>query len=189
MARRSRAATTGDAAGTRPRSPVYQPPVSLNRGTPLGVGVDIESVSRFRREFERKSDFLSKAFTALEFSYCMAKADPPMHFAGTFAAKEAAFKSTSWVRTGGAGASDFEVSRDFDGTPSVTCRREKPLSPAAKFEVSISHTRQTAVAVVLSISQPARVEWEGIPGTSPKGTARPKSTARIQHPPENERRP
>ncbi|MDO8480284.1 MAG: holo-ACP synthase [Nanoarchaeota archaeon] len=59
-----------------------------------GVGIDIESVSRFRKECKNKR-FLELIFTNREIAYCQLKKEPFRSFAGKFCAKEAVMKATS----------------------------------------------------------------------------------------------
>lgn len=59
-----------------------------------GIGVDIESVSRFRKKQIRKNtSFYNKIFTSKEIAYCLSKQDPYPHFTARFCAKEAFIKA------------------------------------------------------------------------------------------------
>ena len=60
--------------------------------TDFGVGVDIESVDRFRK-YRPGDPFLSRVFTPVELDYCFSKASPAPHLAARFAAKEAIIKA------------------------------------------------------------------------------------------------
>jgi holo-[acyl-carrier protein] synthase len=106
----------------------------------MQLGVDIEDVARFRR-FTAKSAFTRKCYSAEEIKYCFSKPSPHEHLAARFAAKESFFKATQ-VR---AGFSQVEVIRAADGRPSIAVKGR--IRKDAK--VSISHTAQCAVAVVL----------------------------------------
>ena len=58
------------------------------------VGTDIVDINRIRKNINIKDmTFLNKIFTNEEISYCKLKADPPVHFAGRFAGKEAIKKA------------------------------------------------------------------------------------------------
>lgn len=60
----------------------------------IGVGVDIESISRFKNlPFDKNKKFYEKIFTQKEIDYCLKKADPYQHFAVRFCAKEAFIKA------------------------------------------------------------------------------------------------
>ena len=59
-----------------------------------GIGIDIVEVERFREiATDRTHRFLTNNFTAEELEYCFSFTDAATHLAGTFAAKEAAFKA------------------------------------------------------------------------------------------------
>jgi len=104
-------------------------------------GVDIENVARF---LNRDDDFFKTIFTDSEIEYCRSKSFPEQHFCGIYCAKEALSKALSGVVTG-MEYHDFCIEHDCMGAPY--------FAPNAKFKnaeisVSISHTRETAVAVV-----------------------------------------
>ena len=102
-----------------------------------GIGIDIAEIKRFRGVSEK---FLSKVFTEEEIRYCRKSANPAMHFAARFAAKEAVIKATT--RTDIA-LKDIFVKNRKNGAPDVFIKGKKK-----KFFISISHTKDLAVAVV-----------------------------------------
>ena len=58
------------------------------------VGVDLIEIERIRRALERHGDgFRERCFTEAERAYCDSKPNPPQHYAGRFAAKEAVGKA------------------------------------------------------------------------------------------------
>jgi len=57
------------------------------------VGVDLIEIDRVRRTLRRYEDFRSRCFTEAERAYCDSKPNPPQHYAGRFAAKEAVGKA------------------------------------------------------------------------------------------------
>jgi phosphopantetheine--protein transferase-like protein len=116
----------------------------------MGIGIDIVSVGRFRREEGSPNRFLSRTFTRREVAYCKSKADPPVHFAGTFAAKEAAFKAVRVLHKGRLDITDFEVSHRSDGLPEVTYVGADAALGNVVVSVSVSHSKEDAVAVALS---------------------------------------
>ena len=60
----------------------------------LGVGIDIEEISRFRKySLEKDGHFLKSIFSENELNYCYNKKCPEKHLAARFCAKEAFFKS------------------------------------------------------------------------------------------------
>lgn len=127
----------------------------LPAGIP-GVGIDLVEVSRIRASVERGGQaFLDKVFTAAEQAECAGRADPAMHLAARFAAKEAAMKALgSGFGQHGVGFHDFELRKDEAGRPflavagaAAKLAREHGLRG---FRVSISHTATLAAAVVMA---------------------------------------
>ena len=80
----------------------------------------------------------------------MSKSNPPMHFAGTFAAKEAAFKAVRTFHRRRIGLTDFEVSHGRDGAPKVKYTGPVGDTRAININVSVSHTTESAVAVAFA---------------------------------------
>jgi holo-[acyl-carrier protein] synthase len=60
----------------------------------LGIGIDLESISRFKKiERYKNKNFLNNIFTKKEIEYCYAQKDPSRHLAGRYAAKESIIKA------------------------------------------------------------------------------------------------
>jgi holo-[acyl-carrier protein] synthase len=120
----------------------------------VGIGVDIVEIRRFGEVLERQEDrFIQRVFTAGEQEYCRAHRDPVPHFAARFAAKEALFKAlgTGWAK--GVSWLDVGVGREGQGAPILVLRGEaEKISQslgARKVHLSLSHTNESAVAVVI----------------------------------------
>ena len=109
-----------------------------------GIGVDLVEIKRFAKANSAiGTRFISNVFTKHEETYCRAFKDAAPHFAGTFAAKEAACKAF-----GGAHAlNTFEIRRTGSGKPEVWKNKKKLTSLA----ISISHDGAYAVAVCIAI--------------------------------------
>jgi holo-[acyl-carrier protein] synthase len=120
------------------------------------VGIDLVEVERIRGLASRHPGFLDRVFTPRERDYCDRHADPACHYAARFAAKEAAFKA---LRGEGRALRflDYEVEME-GGRPRLLlhgkAREEARLLGVSDLDLSLSHERGCAVAVVL-------VEWEG----------------------------
>lgn len=120
-------------------------------------GIDIVSVARMKAVILRHGrPFLKKIFTARERSYCDGKRRKYEHYAARFAAKEAALKAMEIVRRDAYYRfSEIEVLRSPSGKPSLSIapasRRHFGLPRRFKFELSLSHERDYAVASVLLI--------------------------------------
>jgi len=120
----------------------------------VGIGVDIVEIRRFGEVLERQKDrFIQRVFTAGEQEYCRAHRDPVPHFAARFAAKEALFKAlgTGWAK--GVSWLDVGVGREGQGAPILVLRGEaEKISQslgARKVHLSLSHTNESAAAVVI----------------------------------------
>jgi len=117
------------------------------RGAIVGVGVDIESVDRFRKlPYTRNVLFYKKVFSPKEIRYCRSKKESAMYFAVRFAAKEAAIKA---VGRKVKNLCEFAVGRDTGGKPTLGMEG----LPHLAFHVSLAHTREYAIAVVIAYSK------------------------------------
>ena len=60
----------------------------------LGIGTDVIEVTRIKQAIDKYGErFMRRLFTATEIEYCTARKNAALHYAGRFAAKEAAFKA------------------------------------------------------------------------------------------------
>ncbi|ODV91401.1 hypothetical protein CANCADRAFT_32052 [Tortispora caseinolytica NRRL Y-17796] len=113
------------------------------------IGVDVELVEAINVTNET---FLTRNFTDAEISYCQSAPNPQASFAGTWAAKEAVFKSLK-VESKGAGAplKDIEIVRNPKGVPTVVLHGDAQAAASSKglksVDVSISHDDFQAAAV------------------------------------------
>ena len=120
---------------------------------PFQTGIDIVSVSRMRLAIERQGKrFLDRIFTKAEQAYCDTKRNKYENYAARFAAKEAVIKA----KKGGSGRyafRDIEVVRGLRGAPAIElnsrARKKLGISPAARFELTMAHEREFAVAAVV----------------------------------------
>jgi len=108
------------------------------------VGVDIVDVPRIKRLAENNPRFLKKIFTSEEIEYCMDKKNKYQHLAARFAAKEAFFKALgrkiAWT--------DVGVVNLPSGKPRLLIHSKENF-PFKNSEISLSHLKDYAVAVVL----------------------------------------
>ena len=78
----------------------------------LGLGLDATDIDRIADTIERYGErFLGRIFTAGEIAYCTRRKVPSIHFAGRFAAKEAAMKALGTGHSRGVLWRDVEVVR------------------------------------------------------------------------------
>ena len=119
----------------------------------VGTGVDIFEIDRVQKLLDEHGErFLHRVFTDWEVATCMARARPIQHFAGRFAAKEAAFKALGTGWSSGVSWKDVELVNEPSGRPVLrlgggAARRAKKLGVDHMW-VSVSHGLMHAVATV-----------------------------------------
>lgn len=115
------------------------------RSTTQGaVGIDIVTTSRFKTVLApRNQHLLRKLFTPKEIAYGKRYRDALPHFAGMFAAKEAASKA---LGTAQYPYLSLEVRHRADGAPEIWKKGKR--TPVA---VSISHERTAAAAIAWNV--------------------------------------
>jgi holo-[acyl-carrier protein] synthase len=120
----------------------------------IGTGVDIVEIARLRKAVERLKDrFIQRVFTTDEQQFCNQHRDPAPYYAARFAAKEAVFKAlgTGWAK--GVTWQDVEVFRQQQEAPTLIlhgeAQRLSRLMGATKVHLSLSHSEQSAIAMVI----------------------------------------
>lgn len=117
-----------------------------------GIGVDIESIQRFRdKEFEKNNKFYRRLFTDTEIDYCLSRRDPFPHFTVRFCAKEALKKALpqnltlSWK--------DISIKNDDNGKPiiefSQAFQGKSDIAGKISAHISLSHDSTKAIAFVV----------------------------------------
>lgn len=120
----------------------------------IGTGIDIIEIVRIKAAIERGNQrFVQRVFTPAEQNYCNAHHLKEIHYAGRFAAKEAALKA---LGTGWAGRMrwvDVEILSQKSGPPILKltgAAQERCHALGAIFQhVTISHSQEYAVAMVI----------------------------------------
>ena len=121
----------------------------------VGLGMDLVEIDRVERMIESLGDRMyARLFSEGEANYIRGKPLPAQHAAVRLAAKEAAFKALAgnelarritWK--------DVEVVSDSHGIPSIklhgTAHRRARELAVSRIHVSLTHTRDTAGAVVV----------------------------------------
>jgi len=123
--------------------------------SPIGLGIDLVEVARIRDLLTKHGDrFKERTFTAGEIAYCDTCADPAMHYAARFAAKEAAAKAIGtglWAQ--GVDWKDIEVTREETGKPVLLlhggAQSHAQSQGVTRILVSLTHTRDLAQAQVI----------------------------------------
>src|SRR5262245_57870773 len=121
--------------------------------TILGLGLDITDIHRIAEVIDRYGQrFLDRVFTEGEIAYCMRRKVPAMHFAGRFAAKEAAMKALGTGHSHGVLWRDVEVVRG-GGPPQLQFHhgagRRFTAMGASRSLLTITHSDTVALAEVL----------------------------------------
>jgi holo-[acyl-carrier protein] synthase len=116
----------------------------------LRVGVDLIEIARVRQALERYGEsFTRRCFTDAERAYCDSKPNPPQHYAGRFAAKEAVGKALgsgvhfTWKEIEIRGRPKPGV--HLSGKTAAWARRVG----AGRIELSMTHSRELAAAVAV----------------------------------------
>src|SRR4030095_2655236 len=117
----------------------------------VGVGIDVIQNERIRQSLEKfGTRFLNRIYTEIEAGYCNNCADPGIHFAARFAAKEAAFKALGTGWAGGVKWKDIEVQRLASGKPQLHLYGEALAHAtslgATRFHVSLTHYQLGSLA-------------------------------------------
>ncbi len=116
-------------------------------GLPIGCGVDVVDLPRFRKVLARGgAAFLRRVFTPQEVAYAKARRRTTLlHLAGRFAAKEAVIKALSQIDPRRVLAmNQVEVRNDRWGRPHILLHDRR--SPGVKAHISLSHVDTVAVA-------------------------------------------
>jgi len=124
----------------------------LAGGELLRVGVDLIEIERIRRALARHGEsFKERCFTEAERAYCDSKPNPPQHYAGRFAAKEAVGKAL------GSGVYFTWKEIEIRGRPKPGVYLSGRTAAwaakvgAVKIELSMTHSRELAAAVAVAL--------------------------------------
>ena len=120
----------------------------------IGIGIDVIQNERIRDSLKTFGPrFLNRIYTEIEIGYCNNRADPGIHFAARWAAKEAAFKALGTGWAAGVTWKDVEIQRLPSGQPQLhlygaALARASSMG-ASRFHVSLTHDQLVSCAVVL----------------------------------------
>ena len=122
----------------------------------ISLGLDLVEVPRIRDLLERHGErFKERTFSPSERAYCDRNADPAMHYAARFAAKEAVAKALGTGFSDGVSWSDIEVLRADNGQPTIAlhggaAKRAADLG-IQRILLTLSHTKDVAAASVAAV--------------------------------------
>jgi holo-[acyl-carrier protein] synthase len=128
--------------------------MAASQATPLTVGVDLIEIERVRRALERPG-FRERCFTEAERAYCDSRPNPPQHYAGRFAGKEAVGKAL------GCGVHFTWREIEIAGRPKPGVRlsgrtaRWAEKVAAGDIELSMTHSRELAAAICVVLRRDA----------------------------------
>lgn len=119
-----------------------------------GIGIDVVEVERIRALLAKHGErFKARTFTEGEVEYCDGCADPAMHYAVRFAAKEAGSKALGTGFAEGVSWLDIEVVRLPTGRPELRlaggAKELADRQGVARCHVSLTHTKEQAMAQVI----------------------------------------
>lgn len=116
-----------------------------------GVGVDIESIERFRDLDKVKNrNFLDKVYTSREIEYCYAMKNTGPHLAEQFCGKEAVIKALTGIGHTGIHYNEIEITKSENNTPMVSFLKD---IRDVTLHLSVSHSRDKAIAFAVAIKQ------------------------------------
>jgi holo-[acyl-carrier protein] synthase len=121
--------------------------------TIIGLGIDATDIPRIAAALERYGErFMNRIFTDGEVAYCRRRHVPAIHFAGRFAAKEAAMKALGTGHSQNVLWRDVEVVRRV-GPPQLqfhggAARRFAAMGAQSSL-LTITHSETLALAHVL----------------------------------------
>ncbi len=119
----------------------------------IGLGIDATDIPRIAATLERYGErFITRIFTDGEIAYCRRRRQPAIHFAGRFAAKEAAMKALGTGHSQNVLWRDVEVVR-HGGPPQLqfhggAARRFAAIGAQSSL-LTITHSETLALAQVL----------------------------------------
>ena len=117
----------------------------------MKVGVDLIEIERIRAALTRHPGFRERCFTEAERAYCDSKPNPPQHYAGRFAAKEAIGKAL------GSGVYFTWKEIEVRGRPKPGVYLSGRTAAFAErvgagtIELSMTHSRELAAAIAVAL--------------------------------------
>jgi holo-[acyl-carrier protein] synthase len=122
-------------------------PINSEEANSVGVGVDIESISRFEESNIHSERFFEGIFTDGEIQYCRKKSPHEPHFAARYAAKEAILKALCSMGYEVIGYKKISIVNDGRGVPRVSV--DALFDSELEYNLSLSHCDKYAVASVI----------------------------------------
>lgn len=115
-----------------------------------GIGIDLVEIERIKQILVRNERFIAKILTENEINLCPTNEIKRAEFvAGRFAGKEAIVKALGTGIGGSMGWRDVEILRLDSGQPNIVLNKKNILNEEFKLHISISHTKNLAIAKVI----------------------------------------
>ncbi len=126
----------------------------------VGLGTDIVEIVRIGRMIERHGElFLNRVYTPEEIRYCQKRRESFQHYAGRWAAKEAAMKTLGTGMGRGVSWQDIEVCSLKTGQPTLNIRGgARDFAEKLGIDeilITISHCRAYATATAIAVRREA----------------------------------
>ena len=121
-----------------------------------GLGIDLVEVDRISSLMERTGDaFKNRIFTPEEIAYCDSNANPAIHYAARWAAKEAVAKALGTGFTEGVSWMEITVTRQPNGAPGIHLSGKTAIIAAERgiqrWLLALTHTQTTAAASAVAL--------------------------------------
>ena len=117
----------------------------------LLVGTDIESINRFKKIVDFKSNSLKRFFFENEINYALNKTNSSQSLTGIWCAKESVVKSFS--KFSQIKITDVEIICNTGCAPSVIIHNLNVKKINYNISISISHTKEFATAIAVLLIQ------------------------------------
>lgn len=119
----------------------------------IGVGCDLVEILRIKEACLKNSAFMTKILLPSEITYCEKFKEPYSHIAARFCVKEAISKALGVGFGESLGFHDIEIRHTDKNKPYVVLSKKAcETFKDAKFEISISHTSELAMAYVIAFN-------------------------------------
>jgi holo-[acyl-carrier protein] synthase len=112
----------------------------------IATGVDIVEIKRIKKFVDENIANLDRIFSSIEIDYCNSKKNKYESFAVRFSAKEAVIKALDDKTIE---LKNIEVKNSETGKPQVVIKDERYSQINEKISVSLSHTKNYAIAFVV----------------------------------------
>lgn len=120
----------------------------------FGIGIDIESIKRFKKvDYIKNDSFLKKIFTKNELDYCYSKENAEQHLAARFAGKEAIVKALNSMGRFHMDYKEIEIINIEKGVPMVKLYNKNLKKLKARISLSHCEDKAIAFAIIMEANQ------------------------------------